>query len=50
MIHLVLYFEQMKENLGEIAEATEIYVDMDGVLADFGEWAKIMQVDLFHKN
>ena len=46
----VLYFEQMKENLGEIAEATEIYVDMDGVLADFfGEWAKIMQVDHFTK-
>ena len=40
----------MKENLGEIAEATEIYVDMDGVLADFlGEWAKIMQVDRFQK-
>lgn len=46
----VLYFEHMKENLGEIAETTEIYVDMDGVLADFfGEWAKLMQVDHFTK-
>ena len=36
------------ENLGEIASATEIYVDMDGVLADFfGEWAKLMDVDHF---
>jgi len=33
------------EALGEIASATEIYVDMDGVLADFfTEWAKIMGV------
>ena len=39
----VLYYRQMKENLGEIAQATEIYIDMDGVLADFfGEWAKLM--------
>jgi 5'(3')-deoxyribonucleotidase len=46
----VLYFRQMKENLGEIAQATEIYVDMDGVLADFfGEWAKLMQVDHYSK-
>ena len=46
----VLYYRQMKENLGEIAEATEIYVDMDGVLADFfGEWAKLMKVDHFSK-
>ena len=30
------------EALGEIASATEIYVDMDGVLADFfGDWAKL---------
>ena len=29
------------EALGEIAPNTEIYVDMDGVLADFfGEWTK----------
>jgi 5'(3')-deoxyribonucleotidase len=40
----------MKENLGEIAQATEIYVDMDGVLADFfGEWAKLMKVDHYSK-
>ena len=46
----VLYFRQMKENLGEIAQATEIYVDMDGVLADFfGEWARLMKVDHFTK-
>ena len=38
----------LKEAIGEIASATEIYVDMDGVLADFfGEWAKLMQVDHF---
>ena len=36
------------ENLGEIASASEIYVDMDGVLADFfGEWARLMNVDHF---
>ena len=36
------------EALGEIASATEIYVDMDGVLADFfGDWAKLMGVDSF---
>jgi len=35
-----------QEALGEIASATEIYVDMDGVLADFfGDWAKLMNVD-----
>src|SRR6056300_107326 len=46
----VLYYRQMKENLGEIAQATEIYVDMDGVLADFfGEWAKLMKVDHYSK-
>jgi len=46
----VLYYRQMKENLGEIAQSTEIYVDMDGVLADFfGEWAKLMNVDHFTK-
>ena len=38
----------LKEALGEIASTTEIYVDMDGVLADFfGEWAKLMNVDSF---
>ena len=46
----VLYYRQMKENLGEIAQATEIYVDMDGVLADFfGEWAKLMDSRSFSK-
>ena len=36
------------EALGEIASATEIYVDMDGLLADFfGDWAKLMGVDSF---
>jgi 5'(3')-deoxyribonucleotidase len=38
----------LEEALGEIANATEIYVDMDGVLADFfGDWAKLMGVDSF---
>jgi 5'(3')-deoxyribonucleotidase len=33
----------LEEALGEIASATQIYVDMDGVLADFfGEWAKLV--------
>ena len=37
---------KLKEALGEIAQSTEIFVDMDGVLADFfGEWAKLMDVD-----
>ena len=41
-----LKFVEIKEALGEIASATEIYVDMDGVLADFfGSWAKLMNVD-----
>ena len=32
----------------EIAQPSEIYVDMDGVLADFfGEWARLMDVDHF---
>jgi len=36
------------ESMGEIAKSTEIYVDMDGVLADFfGDWAKLMGVDSF---
>ena len=38
----------LEEALGEIASATEIYVDMDGVLADFfGDWAKLMNVKDF---
>ena len=40
--------ESIYETAGEIASASEIYVDMDGVLADFfGEWAKLMNVDHF---
>src|SRR6056300_1860787 len=36
------------ESMGEIAKSTEIYVEMDGVLADFfGDWAKLMGVDSF---
>ena len=39
----MLYLKQMKEELGEISKTTKIYVDMDGVLADFfGAWAKLM--------
>jgi len=39
----MLYLKQMKEELGEISQTTKIYVDMDGVLADFfGAWAKLM--------
>ena len=38
-------FLELIENK-EIASATKIYVDMDGVLADFfTEWGKLMQVD-----
>jgi len=45
-----VYFTNMQEQLGEIASASEIYVDMDGVLADFfGEWARLMKVDHFTK-
>ena len=28
----------------ELSRDTEIYVDMDGVLVDFGEWTKMMGV------
>ena len=45
-----VYFTNMQEQLGEIASASEIYVDMDGVLADFfGEWTKLMNVDHWSK-
>lgn len=38
-----LIIHDFKEALGELNPKTEIYVDMDGVLADFfGEWAKVM--------
>ena len=34
-------FKDLNEALGELPSSTEIYVDMDGVLADFfGEWSK----------
>ena len=40
-------FISLSEEIG-LNPNTEIYIDMDGVLADFfGEWAKIMQVDHF---
>jgi 5'(3')-deoxyribonucleotidase len=42
----VLYYAKMAENLGEIASASKVYVDMDGVLADFfGEWQKLIGSD-----
>ncbi len=45
-----VYFTNMQEQLGEIGKTTEIYVDMDGVLADFfGEWTKLMNVDHWSK-
>jgi 5'(3')-deoxyribonucleotidase len=45
-----VYFTNMQEQLGEIASASEIYVDMDGVLADFfGEWTRLMNVDHWSK-
>jgi 5'(3')-deoxyribonucleotidase/tellurite resistance protein len=35
--------DELAEALGELDPSTEIYVDMDGVLADFfGEWARLM--------
>ena len=41
-----LKFIELEEALGEIAQSTEIYVDMDGVLADFfGEWKKLIGQD-----
>ena len=42
----MLYYAKMAENLGEIASASKVYVDMDGVLADFfGEWQKLIGSD-----
>ena len=39
----MLYLKQMQESMGQISKTTKIYVDMDGVLADFfGSWAKLM--------
>ena len=38
----MLYYAKMAETLGELASTSKVYVDMDGVLADFfGEWKKI---------
>ena len=38
--------DKLAEALGELDPSTEIYVDMDGVLADFfGEWSKLMGVN-----
>ena len=45
------YYDKLKkveeaDGLGEIASSSQIYVDMDGVLADFfGEWARLMDVE-----
>jgi 5'(3')-deoxyribonucleotidase len=47
------YYDKLKkveeaDGLGEIASSSQIYVDMDGVLADFfGEWARLMDVEHF---
>jgi 5'(3')-deoxyribonucleotidase len=47
-IMLELAAHDFKEALGELNPATEFYIDMDGVLADFfGEWAKLMNVKHF---
>jgi 5'(3')-deoxyribonucleotidase len=46
----VLQYTMLEAKLGEIGSASKIYVDMDGVLADFfGEWAKLMKVDHYRK-
>ena len=46
----VLQYTMLEAKLGEIGSASKIYVDMDGVLADFfGEWAKLMKVDHYSK-
>tara|TARA_B100000963_G_scaffold340575_1_gene339406 strand:+ start:3935 stop:5887 length:1953 start_codon:yes stop_codon:yes gene_type:complete len=46
----MLQYVMLEAKVGELSKASEIYVDMDGVLADFfGEWAKIMKVDHYSK-
>jgi 5'(3')-deoxyribonucleotidase len=46
----VLQYSMLEAKVGELSKASEIYVDMDGVLADFfGEWAKVMKVDHYSK-
>tara|TARA_B100000927_G_scaffold273741_1_gene252439 strand:- start:417 stop:1610 length:1194 start_codon:yes stop_codon:yes gene_type:complete len=42
----MLYYAKMAETLGELASTSKVYVDMDGVLADFfGEWQKLIGKD-----
>ena len=42
----VLYYAKMAEDLGELASTSKVFVDMDGVLADFfGEWQKLIGKD-----
>jgi 5'(3')-deoxyribonucleotidase len=42
----MLYYAKMAENLGELASTSKVFVDMDGVLADFfGEWTKLIGKD-----
>jgi 5'(3')-deoxyribonucleotidase len=39
-------YRLFEDAVGEISKSTEIFVDMDGVLADFfGSWANLMNVD-----
>lgn len=46
----MLQYAMLEAKVGELSKASEIYVDMDGVLADFfGEWAKVMKVDHYSK-
>ena len=36
----------MAEDIGELASTSKVFVDMDGVLADFfGEWQKLIGKD-----
>ena len=37
---LVLYYAKMAEDIGELASTSKVFVDMDGVLADFLENGK----------
>ena len=42
----MLYYAKMAEDLGELASTSKVFVDMDGVLADFfGEWQKLIGKD-----
>ena len=43
---IMLYYAKMAEDIGEIASTSKVFVDMDGVLADFfGEWQKLIGKD-----